>query len=67
MYTIYDLIFWVIMGGFGGMLIGMAIMGVASSSGYDEAVSDAYDIGYEKGKEEYKRVMQKRGEKEKTM
>jgi hypothetical protein len=52
MYTIYDLIFGVIMGGFGGMLIGMAIMGISASKGYDDAVSDAYDIGYEKGKEE---------------
>jgi hypothetical protein len=52
MYTIYDLILSCIMGGFGGILIGLAIMGIAASKGYDEAVSDAYDIGYEKGKEE---------------
>lgn len=52
MYTFYDLILAGIMGGFIGMLFGVAIMGVASSSGYNKAISDAYDVGYEKGKEE---------------
>lgn len=54
MYTIYDLIFACIMGGFIGILFGLLIMGVASASGYDKAVSDAYDVGFEKGKEEGK-------------
>jgi hypothetical protein len=58
MYTIYDLILACIMGGIGGILIGLAIMGISASRGYDDAVSDAYDIGYAKGKEEeHKRVM----------
>ena len=60
MYTIYDLILACIMGGIGGILIGLAIMGISASRGYDDAVSDAYDIGYEKGREEERtRVMLK--------
>lgn len=43
MYTIYDLIFACIMGGFGGILVGLATMAVCSK--------DDYEIGYEKGKE----------------
>ena len=54
MYTIYDLILACILCGFGGILIGLAIMGISASKGYDDAVSDAYAIGYEKGKEEGK-------------
>ena len=52
MYTIYDLILAGIMGGFGGILIGLAIMAKVDMDGLDEAVDDAYTIGYEKGKEE---------------
>lgn len=54
MYTIYDLILTGIMCGFGGILIGLAIMAKVDMDDFDEAVSDAYDIGYEKGKEEAK-------------
>ena len=54
MYTIYDLILACIMGGFGGTLVGLAIMAKVDMDSFDEAVSDAYDIGYEKGKEEAK-------------
>lgn len=52
MYTIYDLILACIVGGFGGILIGLAIMAKVDMDSFDEAVSDAFDIGYEKGKEE---------------
>lgn len=52
MYTIYDLILACIICGFVGLLLGLLIMGIASASGYNKAVSDAYDVGYEKGKEE---------------
>ena len=35
-----------------GATVGMVLTVLATADGYDEAVSDAYQIGYEKGKEE---------------
>lgn len=43
-----------------GTVVGAGLMAVASIDGYNEAVSDAYDIGYEKGKEEVKRERDER-------
>ena len=49
-----------------GTVVGAGLMSIASIDGYDEAVSDAFYIGYEKGKEEEKnRFMRKLDEYEK--
>lgn len=41
-----------------GATVGMVLTVLATATSYDDAVSDAYQIGYEKGKEEeHKRVM----------
>ena len=37
---------------FMGATVGMVLTVLATATSYDDAVSDAYDIGYEKGKEE---------------
>lgn len=37
---------------FMGATVGMVLTVLATATSYDEAVSDAYDVGFEKGKEE---------------
>lgn len=39
-----------------GATVGMVLTVLATADGFDEAVSDAYDVGFEKGKEEGKEM-----------
>lgn len=34
-----------------GFVVGLGTMAIASAEGYEDAVSDAYNLGYEKGRQ----------------